>query len=282
MIYYYECFSKIIKLTLESNKLEELDFWLYRFCPSVNKIDSVDKYDISIECFESSFYDYLVDGNKIKLYGNMKNYSSFLAKFITQVFQKLLIYENILFVPAACVGNNKDCLLILGDFWQGKTSTALSIANKHNLHLLSDNYIAIKDGIVIGATKYISKRKEDSNNSDESLLIVNQRCFFENPYNLKFNDLKIKNFLIPFINSSNKEVHFISLEESKWYLYQKFIRLLSGETILFDGKLPSPIFLDKEASIIILNIVNKLLQENKILYVSSDMDTIVSEGFKIL
>ena len=194
----------------------------------------------------------------------------------------MLINEEILFVPAACVANNNNCLLILGDFWQGKTSTALNVVKKYNLNLISDNYVAIKDGKVIGATKYISKREEDTTNISSSLLKVNNRLFFENLNFVNINNLKINGFLLPFINCRDNNIHLISKEESKWYLYQKFIRLLSGESILFNGNLPSPIFLDKDKSIIILNIVNKLLNNLNILYISSSMDTIIEEAFNCL
>ena len=282
MEYYYKCFTKTVKLKLENLKEKNLDFWLERFCPNIEILTKKFNYDMSIECIDSIKYDYVVENNYITIYGKMNNYSSFLAKFITQVFQKLLIYEGILFVPAACVANNNNCLLILGDFWQGKTSTALNIVKKYDLNLISDNYVAIKDGNVIGSTKYISKRGEDTANISRSLLKVNNRFFFENLNFTNINNLKINNFLLPFINCGDNNIHLISKEESKWYLYQKFIRLFSGESILFNGNLPSPIFLDKDKSIIILNIVNELLNNLNILYISSSMDTIIKEAFKCL
>lgn len=282
MEYYYKCFTKTLKLKLEMQKEKDLDFWIKRFCPNVEILIQKVNFDIVIECIDSIKYDYVVENNYIKIYGTMNNYSSFLAKFITQVFQKLLINEEILFVPAACVANNNNCLLILGDFWQGKTSTALNVVKKYNLNLISDNYVAIKDGKVIGATKYISKREEDTTNISSSLLKVNNRLFFENLNFVNINNLKINGFLLSFINCRDNNIHLISKEESKWYLYQKFIRLLSGESILFNGNLPSPIFLDKDKSIIILNIVNKLLNNLNILYISSSMDTIIEEAFNCL
>ena len=212
----------------------------------------------------------------------MIEYSSFLAKFITQVFQYLLISEEILFIPAACVSNDKKCLLILGDFWQGKTSTALNITKKYDFNLVSDNYVAIKNCKVIGATKYISKRQEDVSDDKISLLKVNERCFYKNESKLNTYSLDISNFLLPFINSKDNNIHLISKEESKWYLYQKLIRLLGGECVLFNGNLPSPILLDKNSSILILNIVNRLLCKLDILYISSCMENIVKQAIQQL
>lgn len=282
MEYYYKCFTIIIKLVLENEKEKDLDFWIERFCPNVEILNESINFDISIECFDSIKYNYIIENDNIKLYGKMDNYTSFLAKFITQVFQKKLIDDGILFIPAACIANKQNCLLILGDFWQGKTSTALNIAKKYNLSLVSDNYIAIKNCMVIGATKYISKRQEDATNVDNSLLKINNRYFFENTNSINTNNLNIRNFILPFINSSDNNIHLISNEESKWYLYQKFIRLLSGESVLFNGNLPSPIFLNKENSILILNIVNELLSNRSILYISSSMEKIINEGIKCL
>lgn len=282
MEYYYKCFTKVIKLKLESEKEKDLDFWIQRFCPNVEVLNSLVNYDISIECFDNKDCNYIIENNNIKLYGNMNNYSSFLAKFITQVFQKELIADEILFVPAACISDKQNSLLIVGDFWQGKTSTALNIANKYNLSVVSDNYVAIKNCKVVGATKYISKREEDTINISNSLLKINNRYFFKNINNLSVNDLNISNFILPFINSSDNNIHLISKEESKWYLYQKFTRLMCGESILFNGNLPSPIFLDKESSVLILDIVNKLLLNSNIIYISASMDKIVGEGIKYL
>lgn len=282
MEYYYKCFTIIIKLVLEKEKEKDLDFWIQRFCPNVEMLNESINFNMSIECFNSMEYNYVIENDNIKLYGKMDNYTSFLAKFITQVFQKELIKEEILFIPAACVGNNQDSLLILGDFWQGKTSTALNIAKKYNLSLVSDNYVAIKNCRVIGSTKYISKRQEDTTKVDNSLLKINNRYFFENTNSVNTNNLNVSNFILPFINSSDNNIHLISKEESKWYLYQKFIRLLSGESVLFDGNLPSPTFLDKENSIFILNIVNELLFNRNIIYISSSMEMIVNEGIKYL
>lgn len=282
MEYYYKCFTKVMKLVLEKDKEKDLDFWIQRFCPNVEILNEKTNFDISIECFDSMEYNYVIENDNIKLYGKMYNYSSFLAKFITQFFQKKLINDEILFLPAACIANKQNSLLILGDFWQGKTSTALNIARKYNLSVVSDNYVAIKNCRIVGATKYISKREEDTTNSNDSLLKINNRYFFENSNSLNTNNLNISNFILPFINSSDNNIHLISNEESKWYLYQKFIRLLSGESVLFNGNLPSPVFLDKENSILILNIVNELLLNSDIIYISSSMDMIVNEAIKCL
>lgn len=285
MKYYYECFGKIICIKTYKKLTNMLNFWLKRFCPSVvevnikinKKIDS----NLIIEIKKSEKFDYIVNENNITIFGQITANESFIAKFITQCFQKILIDDDILIIPAACVANKGKGLLIVGDFWQGKTSSAINISSKYNYELISDNYVAIKYGKIIGATSYISIRKEDVNYIHKSIINVNDRFFYKNKYCYK-NDLEIVGLLLPYINNGDNNIHTISKEESVWYLYQKFIRLLCGETILFDGKLPSPIFLNKDNSKKILNIVEKLLIKSRIVYVSSSMEKIVNEGNNIL
>ena len=281
MDYYLKCFDKKIHLSLYKELSDLLFFWLNRFCPSIeviNKNDNDSYFEIMF--IESDKYDYECDNNIIKIYGKLENDESFIAKFVTQCFQKLLIDDDILIVPAACVSKDDKVILVIGDFWQGKTSVAKNISSKFNLKLLTDNYVAVKKGIVIGTTNYLSVRKEDVVDNVENVHFVNDRYFYENDFH---NDgkKKIVGFLLPYINEGDNNIHIISDEESKWYLYQKFSRLLSGEAVLFNGKLPSPIFLDNNSSCKILKIVDEILVNNKIKYVSSNMDKICEEGFMI-
>lgn len=283
MTFYYNCFNKIISIKLYEKSNDTLDFWLKRFCPSIIKIPNSEqlKIDLEIIVVESEKTNYSIKNNKIILFGNIGDNISYIAKFVTQCFQKLLIKENILIIPASCVAKKNKALLVIGDFWQGKTSSALNISSTYKYNLISDNYVAIKDGCIIGATSFISVRKEDIKDKNNYLFGINDRYFYNNKYCYN-NNLKIIGFILPYINKGDSNIHYVSKEESHWYLYQKFSRLLCGETVLFDGKLPSPIFLNKNNSKKILTIVDKLLINNSIKYVSAPMDTIIKEGNKIL
>lgn len=287
MNYYFECFNKKICLNLYHKASNMLYFWIRRFCPNVKIIEedymfnNKTKCDFNIEFIESKKYNYITSNNCIKIYGILNDNESYIAKFVTQCFQKLLIEDNILIIPSSCVSKNNNVILIIGDFWQGKTSVAINLANKYNLNLVSDNYVAIKNGRIIGSTSYISIRKEDINKNLKSIYSVNDRYFYERK-NFNNKNFKIIGFLLPYINDGDNNIHIISKEESKWYLYQKFIRLLCGETILFDGKLTSPIFINKKNSQMILKIVEDLLLNNEIKYVSSSMKKIIEQGFKML
>lgn len=283
MAFYYSCFNKKISIKLYEKTGGMLDFWLKRFCPNIIKIQDLSRLKINLEIIvvKSEKTNYSIKNNKIFLFGNIRNNISYLAKFVTQCFQKLLIEENILIIPASCVAKENSALLVIGDFWQGKTSSALNISSKYKYNLISDNYVAIKDGYIIGATSFISVRKEDIKDKNNSIFSINDRYFYNNKYCYN-SKLKIIGFMLPYINKEDNNIHYISKEESYWYLYQKFSRLLCGETILFDGKLPSPIFLSKSNSKKILKIVDDLLINNNIKYVSGPMNIIISEGNKIL
>ena len=283
MTFYYSCFNKKISIKLYEKEDDMLDFWLKRFCPSIIKIqDSAQlKAELEIIVIKSKKTNYSIKNNKIFLFGNIRDNISYIAKFVTQSFQKLLIEENILIIPASCVSKGNRALLVIGDFWQGKTSSALNISSKYKYNLISDNYVAIKDGYIVGATSFISVRMEDIKDKSNSIFSINDRYFYNNKYCYNSN-LKIIGFMLPYINKGDNNIHYISKEESYWYLYQKFSRLLCGETILFDGKLPSPIFLNKGNSKKILKIVDELLINNSIKYVSAPMDIIIKEGNKIL
>ena len=247
-----------------------LIIWLKRFCPGIQEIEKakIEKIDMCITIIHEKKCNYSINGKDIILYGEILDSESYLAKFITQCFQKLLIKENILIIPAACVAKEKEGLLVIGDFWQGKTSSAMGISSAFNYDLVSDNYVAIKDGFIIGTTSFISIRKENINSVTNSIFNINDRYFYNNSFCCN-NDLKIIGFLLPFINNGDNNIHYVTDEEAHWYLYQKFTRLLCGETILFDGKFPSPIFLNKSNSKKILKIIDKLLVNNHIKYVSA-------------
>ena len=285
MEYYYKCFNKKICIKLEDENINMLNFWLERFCTNIEIIDKCEgTIDLHIEFKNSKYYDYFINENEthITICGAKTINNSFIAKFITQCFQKLLIEEDILIIPAACVCNYQNsCLLIIGDFWQGKTSVSMNLASIKNNRLISDNYVAIKNEKIIGATKYISIRKEDIKDNKKALYNINDRFFYKNEF--EFNkDLDIIGFLLPYINNGDNNIHIISKEESKWYLYQKFSRLLCGETVLFDGKLPSPIFFNKTNSSKILKMVDRLLINREIKYVSSSINNIIKEGNEMI
>ena len=282
--YYYKCFNRIIKVSLYKPKTENLDFWLQRFCPSVIILADKQKSDFSIICLlkrKSDYIDYRVKNKKIYLYGKLDNYESYLAKFITQTFQSLLIKDDIFFLPSACIYNkHNECVLIIGDYWQGKTTVATKTCEQGNYKILTDNYIAIKNDCVIGGTKFLSTREQI--NQNDVKLVNNNRYFFENKNNDSNIKLQVKEIVLPYINSANLDIHLISHEESVWFLYQKFTKLLSGESILYNGKIPSPSFLNKFNCKKLLKEVNLLMCKFNINYISAGIDVIVQEISKIL
>lgn len=287
----YSCFGKSILLSFPNNlgnNVSELDFWTKRFCPSIKSISFSDNYsvDYKIECVDSTHYSYRIYKNRIVISGIWYNYESFLAKFITQVFQNLLFDNNIVFIPAACVIKNNSAILIVGDFWQGKTSVALGFVNRYNFSLLSDNYIAIQNNTILGGTSYLSLKQENLHTSldlQQNIFIHDNRAYFNKSEckTLITNKPQIIGILIPHINNNDNNFHFISYNDSVWFLYQKLTRLINGESVFFTDIIPSPNFNNKKKSKQILTYTTQLLQSCSLLYASASLDIIIDNSLKL-
>ena len=260
---------------------EQLKFWLNRFCPNVEYgVEGTPQQYIYLFSGEEPIVE--VEQNKSFLTGSFhKGDESFLAKYITQVFQKILVSYDIFYIPAACVGYQGTSVLFMGDFWQGKTSSAIKAAELMNGKVVSDNYIAVKEDMVIGHTRFISLRKENSfiKSNEDTLLIRNNRIFINNQY--EGENYKICGICIPYISSGDNNFHYVSKEEAVWYLYQKFSRLLNGESVLFNGEMPSPIFNDMETSKKLLAIAKRWADNYPLLYASGTTTNISLEIKKI-
>lgn len=278
-----ECCNKRILLSIDEKieiETNNIKFWLERFCPSIKIFNENDSnYDWIIECKNNNINSIIESNKKYILYGKYENNSeSFIAKFITQVFSKLIIEDGYLIVPAACVKNKEnDAVLIMGDFGQGKTSVASELAKNKNFEIISDNYVIIKENKIVGSTKHLSIRKENINflneNKRNTLFEKNNRFFYERENN-EIQKCSIAGIVIPYINNGDKNFHLISDEEKIWFLYGKLSRIFNGETVLFNGSVPSPILNNTYISERILNITNALLKDVYIHYLSSSLESI--------
>lgn len=268
--------------------ISELDFWTKRFCPLIEfkLLSDNHSVDYTIECIDSTKHNYHTYKNGIVISGKWHKCEAFLAKFITQVFQKLLIKQNIIFLPAACVIKKNTAILIIGEFGQGKTSVAMNFRNKKNFSILSDNYIALHKNSILGGTEYISLRKEDQ----KAPLYINQKIFYhENRmYCLKDNNIKqviektkIIGILIPFLNDNDCNFHFLSYNESVWFLYQKMARILNGESVFFTDIISAPNFNNKRTRKQILTCTSQLLHSCHLLYASASLDNITDKSLEL-
>lgn len=255
----------------------QLKFWLNRLCPNAEYgVDGTPQQYIYLFSGEKPIIE--VEQNKSFLTGSYhKGDESFLAKYIAQVFQKILVSYGIFYIPAACVGYKGISVLFMGDFWQGKTSSAIKVAELINGQIVSDNYVAVKENMIIGHTKFISLRKENSfiKSSKDILCIRNNRVYIGSQY--EGENYKICGICIPYINLGDNNFHYVSKEEAVWYLYQKFSRLLNGETVLFNGEIPSPIFNDMETSKKLLGIAKRWANDYPMLYASGTVTNISLE-----
>jgi len=286
----FKCLDVSVAVKLPDLKqVEDLKFWLERFCPAV-ETDNRNSAgaDYLITCKHSDKNNYTITSKQsISLYSTWNyDYGAFLAKFITQVFQKILNSEDFYIFPSACVVKDNKAVLILGDYWQGKTSVALNTFSlDQNVNIISDNYVIIKKRRVLYGTKYISLRKENISRYDKLLDTnkikeVNSRTFFE--YSNKKAPSKIVGCVIPYINQGDDNLHVVSKEESAWYLYQKMSRIINGDTVLFNGMYPSPNFDDKMSAIKRLNYVKRFLLFSDLHYASSNIDRISNYILKIM
>ena len=278
MTLYVGCCNYWIKLLyVEEIDTDELVFWLKRFCPNVIVCTEFQNYKVVVKCLQSEEHKLTELEDTIYILGQWKNSEDFLAKFITQLLQRFLVYDGILIVPASCVQIEKNkCILFIGDFWQGKTVSASSFASYHSKQLICDNYVLIRNGKVFGCSEYISLPEFLVSRGTDSIyqpvMKKNNRVFFQRKGNLLDGELVIAGLFIPYLNQGMSELRAISKEESIWFLYQKLTRLLCGETVLFHGELASPCYLNDDNSRIILNFVKEFLKWNTLIYVSSGVE----------
>jgi hypothetical protein len=100
--------------------------------------------------------------------------------------------------------------------------------------------------------------------------------FFDFEPNL-IGSINIKSIIIPHINAEDNNIYNVDEEKGKWYLYNKFTSLLNGETLLFNGSVPTKVFSTKNNLEIILGEVNNLIKSVPLKYVSCNFNGIIRE-----
>jgi hypothetical protein len=289
----FSCYEKNIQLVINKQiDFTSLNFWVERFTPQVSIGESSANIDYKINCIDflgEPFYE-IVSDNEINLhYDWISSSFGYLGKFVSQAFQKLLSDRSICFLPTACVSKDNRAVLFVGDYWQGKTSIVMELTKINDVDLVSDNCIAIKGFQVLGGTKYLSFRKENRHNKlftkkNNAEIEINGRNFYESTNNFKeqSNKIRIVGLINAHINNGDDNIHIVPKEEAIWYLYSKFSRLIKGEIVLFDSKIPGPSFDSKERSIRRLNMVKSILDSVELTYMSSSIDRIKEETYKLL
>ena len=282
MIKYYSCFDKCVAIEFNNcdiEMLERIDFWIKKFTPSVKE----DKGEL-IDCFV-----YLENNSKINkvsetnkkslLIGNIKGNEGSIGKYVSQIFQKLVIKNGIIFVHGSAVSFKDRGVIIIGDYGQGKTSLALGCTIKDKrILLLSDNCVAIKDNKIIGSTSSISLRQ--ANNKMLSKLLIDKSFLHSNRVYYDYtssvnNDINISSFVIPHINAEDNNNYIVPTDMTKIYLFEKFTSLLKGETILFDGKFSTKSNANKNNLNIILKEISLINDKIGLQYLSCSFDKLV-------
>lgn len=280
----YENFDKIVSVDfkgISQEQIKAIDFWIKRFTPSVKvSVKHKSDYKVIIKEYKENCYKELFNHSIIS--GKITGNEGAIGKYISQVFQKLVINQKVIYVHASCVSKGNEGVIIIGDFGQGKTSVALecTIQDKET-QLLSDNGIAIKDNKIIGCANSIALRTVNTtmlNKIDDSKATL--KCDNMTFFNFESNfcdSINIKSIIIPHINAEDNNIYNVDEEKGKWYLYNKFTSLLNGETLLFNGTVPTKVFSTKENLGIILGEVNNLIKSIPLKYVSCNFNGIIRE-----
>lgn len=264
MIDFFRCFDKTISVTYPQTVIGEIEdtrFWISRFCPCAECVNHVDTPTLSIVCLEDTACYYTISSSQIRLYGFWNSFSSWLGKFVSQCFQSLVIESSIVFLPAASLFFGDASVLILGDFWQGKTTLSLSLMSL-GFNLISDNYTAVKNTVVLGGTRFLSVRSSMSHcvpDEYERLKDDNGRFFYERPL-VDIRSKTVSLLVSPNLCAKKLEMSVLDRQEALWYLFGKATRLINGEPLLFNGKLASPSFNDSRRADMVLTACHKLLE----------------------
>ena len=277
MIVRYSCFGKNVKIDVTNtiNK-DKLDFWMKRFCPDV-EITSRRTSDFTITCEDGQTPDYRMTDHNLILKGRWTDSESWLSRIVMQVFQKLLVQDGVVFLQASCVRTDtRRCILIIGDYWQGKTSMAIGLADRMGWDILTDNCVALKDGDVIGWTNYLSSRGYQISDAKE-IMRSEGRIFYENQCACN-GRYTVSLMIDPHINPSNNQILPIPKNESRWYVYQKLSKCINGDTPMFDGMIPSPITNDYTSASVILREANTLVDSCELLYGCGPMEDVVTKA----
>ncbi len=281
----YKCYSDFgKKVLIEYNNcseeaIQKVDFWIKKFTPNVKEvITSNGAFRLFINnC--NNYCDVYESKTFSTLTGNVDSSTSSIGKYISQIFQRLLINDGIIFVHASCVALENKGVIILGDYAQGKTSIALGCNNKdNNITIVSDNGIAIKDGRIIGGTNYISLRNNNTRmlsqiNKDNTFNHIN-RVYYDYTNDTK-RDLEIVSIIDPHINAEDNSKYVVDKELAKLYMYEKFSNLIKGETLLFNGRFPTKSYANNNNLQIIINEIDYLNNTVGLKYISCRYDEII-------
>ncbi len=273
-----DCLDERIELIIDKSiKVDpaELMFWLERFVPGISESFKSADYKIYLSPQNENSLEY--DDTNSYLSGIFsEGCESVIAKYVQQIFAKLLLRKKYLLIPGACIQKKGEAVLLLGDYWQGKTSVLMKLVTDLGYSIVSDNYVIIYEGKVVCGTNHISVRKENiellGTLKGESFIERNNRYFYKSENNK--DSYAIRGLATCYINEGDNNFHVVSQEESRWYVFNKFKRVFSGECLLFDGTVPSPAFIDESTQKTISEIVLQLLKQVSLFYLSGSLERI--------
>lgn len=277
------CVGKISIISQIDLDMEELLFWIQRFNVSAALVNEETKdYRFQIKLLRCP-KEYLVQLEDQLICGCSWDHFFYpeIAKLVSQILELYYERQQQYQLHASCVMHKKTnrCIVFVGDYWQGKSSCAFSLANlSPDYMLVSDNGILVKGNSIVDAVRFFSlNARNPLNRQFDSYSVIkkrNGRCYYEIEREVVPFPLKICAILVPHINSTGKNIHIVPYEEAIWFLYQKFSNLIAGETILMNGKMPSPVYDNDQLRMARLNEVRNLLDRIPLLYAYAPLDTI--------
>ena len=280
---FYNCFEKIMAINycnLNDDQVKKIDFWINKFTPSIEFYNKTfPDFELHI-INDYSKYDFIEHKNIATIIGKIEGIEANIGKYVSQIYQRLLINKGIIFVHASSVYKNDKGIIIIGDYGQGKTSVALGcILKDEEISLLSDNGIAIKDNKIIGYTKSISLRQVNNKmlslfDNKKKFDYVN-RTYFDYQVE-KGKNIEISSIIIPHINAEDDNNYLVDENIAKFYLYEKLSSLIKGETLLFNGKFITKSYANKQNLKIIMNEIELLIKNIGLKYLSCSFEEIIN------
>ncbi|MGN6713644.1 hypothetical protein [Anaerocolumna jejuensis] len=277
----------LVKTNIEIN-IDIFSFWVHRFCSNAGIFvcDNCDAYNYTLYIQKADERLYMTEASSslIGIENMSDNDYPWIAKYISQIFEYFFELDNTCQIHSVSIGdmvlesNNDKAIMLLGDYWQGKTSIAVTTTNKFSdLKILSDFYTTFSNGKTVGYNKMIQLHNSNCHVSlsNEAVKQLDERTYFKNDNNDE-RERELIGIVVPHIRASDNVVRRVAPDEAFWFIYEKISILISGVTILFQGKVPSISFDNEILKKNRLSITNELIKI-PMYYISTNAETIADE-----
>jgi len=274
---------KILVIVDAAMDIKSFSFWVNRFCCNIQInicAESVEcDYTLYIQKAEKQMYLTETTSTMFGLENISDKDYPWIAKYVSQIFEYFFEHNNMCQIHSVSIGDdNGKAIMLIGDYWQGKTSSALMATKKHpNLKILSDYYTVYSNGKLTGYNEMIQLNNSNRHIkcSNEIVKMFDERTYYKDDGNNK-TERELVGIVVPHIRANDKLFRKIPANEAYWFLYEKISILISGVAILFQGKVPSISFDNINLKNNRLRIASDLTKV-PMYYISSDIESISDE-----